>query len=100
MAELLSCPFCGEGDYLLVAQVRTSGMQWWAVECGCHAYGGAGNTEADAVAAWNTRARTFGEGDVERVASAIWPLAEWDGERLNAVNAASAALAALQSKDG
>ena len=54
--ELQPCPFCGDGDYLIVSHTRaTQLVQWWQVECGCHASGGAEATREEAIAAWNTR---------------------------------------------
>ncbi len=72
--ELRPCPFCGKADFLLTAQVRAGGLQWWAVECGCHAYGGAAETEAEAVTVWNTRFEAdlpAGEGDVREALTKV-----------------------------
>lgn len=59
MTELLPCPFCG-GEDLETDHIRTYDVdhpdvyEVHCVECGGR--GGEGWTEAEAIAAWNTRA--------------------------------------------
>jgi len=55
-AELKSCPFCG-GE-AQPALIQAGGIEWAQVECidpDCGACGPAPATEAEAIAAWNTR---------------------------------------------
>lgn len=54
--ELLACPFCG--DQGQPALVQGGGIEWAQVECvnpDCGAVGPTPATEAEAIAAWNTR---------------------------------------------
>ena len=53
MTELLPCPFCGGEARLDTSGPRIAGR--WVYCCGCGAVGGLRMTEAEAVAAWNTR---------------------------------------------
>jgi Lar family restriction alleviation protein len=55
--DLLPCPFCGGNAR--AAAVHAGGIEWAQVECraerGCGAVGPTPATEAEAIAAWNTR---------------------------------------------
>lgn len=54
-AELASCPFCAWPD-VHTAHTAAGGLQWWQVVCpGCMIDGPSAPTEAEAIAAWNTR---------------------------------------------
>lgn len=53
---LKACPHCGGEGH--VSKMRGGGLRWWQVECverECGAVGPAKSTEADAIAAWDTR---------------------------------------------
>ena len=55
--ELFPCPFCGgEAEICHVTQLWEPRDSYWA-KCGdCHTSGKHHKTEAEAIAAWNTRA--------------------------------------------
>ena len=54
--ELLACPFCGgEAEVVVTHPVSTEGVYVHCKECG--AFVTAFHTEADAIAAWNRRAK-------------------------------------------
>ena len=53
MSELLPCPFCG-GKAHTIEPARYG--KSWGVRCECGAFLGFEQTEAEAIAAWNTRA--------------------------------------------
>lgn len=54
--KLDPCPFCGSDEGLTVSETKcTALVNWWSVEChGCLVHITA-NTEAEVIAAWNTR---------------------------------------------
>ena len=57
MSELLPCPFCGgEAETCHVTQLWEPRNSYWAKCKNCHISGTHHNTEAEAIAAWNTRA--------------------------------------------
>ncbi len=57
MDKLKACPHCGETEGVTLSETNTGFVlvHWWQVEChGCCA-SIVQNTEAEAIAAWNTR---------------------------------------------
>lgn len=57
MSELLPCPFCGgEAELRHVSQLWEPRDNYWAACKCCHMSGKTYRTEAEAIAAWNTRA--------------------------------------------
>ena len=57
MSELLPCPFCGgEAETCHVTQLWEPRNTYWAKCKNCHISGTHHKTEAEAIAAWNTRA--------------------------------------------
>lgn len=57
MDELKPCPFCGgEAEMCHVSQLWEPKESYWAKCTKCHMSGNHFNTEAEAIAAWNTRA--------------------------------------------
>ena len=104
--ELLACPFCG-GRHIVTAsgQAEFEDEPDWAAVCaGCHAEV-RGDSEADAIALWNTRPEPpmvpsgfVEEGVVERLTVAR---AHADsGDDWNAINDALAALQQVQPLGG
>lgn len=67
------CPFCGTDDDLVIDYTRIDDeTTWWGVSChrcGCEI--GCRNSEAEAIAAWNTRASE------ERIAGLVEALGKW-----------------------
>lgn len=55
MSELLPCPFCG-GEARMLVQMMFDAVFFGAKCDNCGAEAAAKNTEAEAIAAWNTRA--------------------------------------------
>lgn len=54
--ELLPCPFCSDGGQLQVQRTGAVDEWWHCVFCDrCCTYGPTAGTEAEAIAAWNTR---------------------------------------------
>lgn len=69
MSELLPCPFC-KGKAYTIKPARYG--KSWGVLCECGAFLGYYNTEAEAIAAWNSRAeRTCKLHDCEGSFSAV-----------------------------
>lgn len=60
MTELLPCPFCG-GEARLSKDAFGNTILEWVYCMSCGAQCGNGYTEAEAIAAWNTRAERVGE---------------------------------------
>ena len=72
---LKPCPLCGTSDGVTIGPSRAGGLHWHNIEChGCCLYI-TGNTEAEAIAAWNTRAATPCT-ECERLAEALQPFAD------------------------
>ena len=59
---LRPCPFCGDDEFLILANTLLGDHSYWGVECGCHVYGPKAILREDAIAAWNTRA-ALSQGD-------------------------------------
>jgi Lar family restriction alleviation protein len=83
--ELLPCPFCGDQGVLTFT--KAAGMEWATVDCfneACGAIGPAPATEAEAIAAWNTRASEPPEQgevtDADREAARALALSMFDGD--------------------
>jgi hypothetical protein len=62
MDKLKPCPFCGGEAALECAEVDDNTIEpedqeakSWCVSCSCAAFIGTFDTEAEAIAAWNTR---------------------------------------------
>lgn len=53
MSELKACPFCGKTD--TVGVTRETPLGFDRVQCRCGRKGKYGDTEAEAIAAWNYR---------------------------------------------
>ena len=56
MAELLPCPFCGGEAEVLTAESMNGGYLFGIMCNDCSSRGDVYDTEAEAIAAWNTRA--------------------------------------------
>jgi Lar family restriction alleviation protein len=60
MSELLPCPFCGGEVEILTAESMNGGYLFGIMCNDCRSRGDVYDTEAEAIAAWNSRAeRTF-----------------------------------------
>ena len=74
MSELLSCPFCGGEAEMLTAESMHGGYLFGIMCNDCRSRGDVYGTEAEAIAAWNSRAertcRDTGENDWHFVCSA------------------------------
>ena len=54
--ELKACPFCGRDDELEISHIGAAEEWWWNVYCDhCCTHGPTAQTEAEAIATWNTR---------------------------------------------
>ena len=58
MTELLPCPFCGGEAEVLTAESMNGGYLFGIMCNDCLSRGDVYDTEAEAIAAWNTRAQT------------------------------------------
>ena len=67
MSELLPCPFCKKGKAYTIKPARYG--KSWGVLCECGAFLGFYATEAEAIAAWNTRVDYHG---YEQAAIEAW----------------------------
>lgn len=56
MSELLPCPFCGGEVEMLTAESMNGGYLFGIMCNDCRSRGDVYDTEAEAIAAWNTRA--------------------------------------------
>ena len=56
MSELLSCPFCGGEAEMLTAESMNGGYLFGIMCNDCRSRGDVYDTEAEAIAAWNSRA--------------------------------------------
>ena len=56
MTKLLPCPFCGGEAEILTAESMNSGYLFGIMCNDCRSRGDVYDTEAEAIAAWNTRA--------------------------------------------
>jgi Lar family restriction alleviation protein len=83
--ELKPCPFCGNNDYMTVEGTVSSNN--FQVVCswlsgGCGASGGVRRTQAEAIAAWNTRADDAPEQPVDNQADSREQLEAWAREEI------------------
>lgn len=67
MSELLPCPFCGGEAEMLTAESMNGGYLFGIMCNDCRSRGDVYDTEAEAIAAWNTRAE-LGSGTCECIA--------------------------------
>jgi Lar family restriction alleviation protein len=88
--ELRECPFCGHDEHLTI---ETGDNGWGHVYCnGCDAAGPVKETNAIAIAAWNSRR--------DRVTVALKRIAVWDFTADECRGIAKAALAGKENADG
>ena len=69
MSELLQCPFCGGEAETLTAESMHGGYLYGIMCSDCRSRGDVYNTEAEAIAAWNSRADYHG---YEQAAIEAW----------------------------
>jgi Lar family restriction alleviation protein len=69
MSELLPCPFCGGEAEMLTAQSMNGGYLFGIMCNDCRSRGDVYDTEAEAIAAWNSRADYHG---YEQAAIEAW----------------------------
>ena len=69
MSELLSCPFCGGEAEMLTAESMYGGYLFGIMCNDCRSRGDVYDTEAEAIAAWNTRVDYHG---YEQAAIEAW----------------------------
>ena len=69
MSELLPCPFCGGEAETLTAESTHGGYLYGIMCSDCRSRGDVYDTEAEAIAAWNSRADYYG---YEQAAIEAW----------------------------
>lgn len=98
---LKACPFCGLRDAAVAPSTDEEdfeGEVFWSVGCSCTAYVGPWSSEAEAVAAWNTRSPVCEDAReelVERLVNARDQLKHLQAFPKNARGQATAELIAL-----